>query len=176
MGCCVLGIYPIFFIWKKSSSSIVIVVIFIVQFSRQRRNLHNNNKGPFSLSQSLHTNRPVKTKHIKSRGVEENFERGRFAAFLKKFNISRGHSLKFHKKIPIKRGYFQSQRAIGPWPLAFPIPEKDIRPFFMVRGINILSENLICWVVTCKKFKDQCIIHFQLFIQEGSFSQAWVKI
>jgi hypothetical protein len=35
----------------------------------------------------------VKTKHIKSRGVEENFERGRFAAFLKKFNISRGHSL-----------------------------------------------------------------------------------
>jgi len=42
--------------------------------------------------------------------VEKKFERGPFAAFLKKFNIS----LKFHKKIQIKRGYFQSQRAIGP--------------------------------------------------------------
>jgi len=140
VGCCVLGIYPIFFLWRESSSSIVIVAVFIVQFSRQRRNLYNN-KGPFSPSQSLHTNQPVKTKYIKSRDVEENFERGPFAAFLKKFNISRGHSLKFHKKIQIKRGYFQSQRAIGPWPLAFPIPEKDIRPFLLARGINILSEN-----------------------------------
>ena len=78
---CSRHISHIFSLKKVIIFHIVIVAAFIVQFSRQRRHLHNN-KGPFPPSQSLHTNRPMKTKHI-----------------------------------------------------------KDIRPFFVARGINILSEN-----------------------------------